>query len=115
MGIYAHDYSTGLPGTLAGDFGTVSSTTTGIKQITGLSTTIENRLYWLCAVSQVGTSCTMRALTGGNPMVGQSAATPSDILPGCYETAATVTGALPASFTVSASGVAAPAIFVRLS
>jgi hypothetical protein len=115
LGVYNHDYSTGLPGTLLADLGTVSGVGTGIKTLTSLTTAIDNKIYWLTAVTQVGTACQMRAATGGNHLVGQSAGTPTDTLPGCYETAATVTGALPGTFTVSTQGLAAPCIFVRVT
>ena len=53
LGIYADD-GTGYPGALVADFGSVSSATTGVKTITGLSYQIQNdKRYWM-AIWQSG-------------------------------------------------------------
>jgi hypothetical protein len=114
MGIYNHDYSTGLPGTLFIDAGTVSSTTTGQKTLNALSQAIDNKIYWACVVSQVGTTCTLRGASINSVMVGQSGATPTDQINACY-TMTGITGALPGTFTVAAVGPASPMLMIRVT
>lgn len=75
VGLYAD--SGGSPGALIADWGTVSTGTTGVKTITGLSQAlVAGNLYWLCMVPQTST-CNIRVTTGFNPYVGSTAATPT--------------------------------------
>lgn len=52
LGVYADNV--GQPGDLILDAGTVDSTTTGIKSITGLTLTLNPGVYWLAANPQGG-------------------------------------------------------------
>ena len=72
LGIY-YDDGTNLPATLLADFGTVDTTTTGLKSITSLAQVLAPGLYWLAAVAQGAPtpSPTLRIITSSNnPEVG---------------------------------------------
>lgn len=106
--------SEGLPGTLLLDAGTVDSTGTGILSIT-ISQTLTPGLWWLVACSQVAEP-TMRitsAITVGIPVL--SSATTFQDAGVAYRDAGSVTGALPASFTVAATLAPAPLVWLRVA
>ena len=58
LGIYSPSATTGLPGALVLDAGTVASDSTGFKEIT-ISQALNTGLYWLSVVSQTAT-CSLR-------------------------------------------------------
>lgn len=76
MGIFQKRAGDERPGTVLLDAGTVSATTTGVKEIT-IDVTLEPGLHWLCVVSQVA-ACSMRVNAGSSgvsQMYASSAAT----------------------------------------
>jgi len=112
MGLYASDGV--LPTTLLADYGTVSAGLTGIRQITGLSTSVRPVLHYLVIGRQGGVvnlGLTTRATW--DPIVSETTPTIAGTL-NCYYIDG-VSGALPASFGAPAGLDTAPAISVQLT
>ena len=62
------------PGTFLNDCGTVVTTSTGYRAVTGLGISLSaHHVYWLCAVNQTATSV-WRAIDGGHPWIYDGAA-----------------------------------------
>lgn len=112
MGLYASDGA--LPTTLVADYGTVTAGVTGIRQITGLSTSVRPVLHYLVIGRQggiVNLGLTTRATW--DPVVSEATPTIAGTL-NCYYIDG-VGGALPASFGTPAGLDTAPAISVQLT
>lgn len=109
LGIY-DTAADGTPGSLILDAGTVATTTTGDKEITGLSAQLTPGLYWLTAVQQgaPSTPATIRTLTESD--YGPSSAA-SNAAGGWYEAGAT--GALPATYTGDTVGGVVPLVSIK--
>jgi len=113
------DNGTGQPGTLILDAGTLAGdaiTASGIE-ITGLSQSLTPGLYWFTATAQStgGTLPTLRAQTGD--MVPVAAPTLASSIGSAsstgYVTGATVTGALPSTYTVSTRTFTPPRVVAK--
>lgn len=112
MGIYQSDGV--LPTTLLADYGTVTAGLTGIRSITGLSTSVRPVLHYLVIGRQGGIlnlGLTTRATW--DPIVSETTPTIAGTL-NCYYITG-VGGALPASFGTPAGLDTAPAISVQLT
>lgn len=112
LGIYNN--GAGIPGTLLADWGTVSAATSGMKTITGLSTAFDAKIYWVVAVAQTVGGTAWRSSTYNNVLIGQPVGTPVDQMNCSYITSASVTGALPGSFSVASTGTFAPCIHLKV-
>ena len=116
LGIYNNGVNL-YPGTLLLDAGTVSTSTTGHKVITGLSQALTKGLYWLVALSD-GTP-TLRNFSSADflwPILGQWVSAPDYASSNWTVTQAY--GALPSTFTAGGSagpGDKAPRILVRVA
>lgn len=110
--------SGGTPGSLLLDAGTVdgSAVTASGIEITGLSLRLAPGLYWFTATAQGG-SPTVRAQTGDQtPSVAPSLASAIGATTSTgYITAATVTGALPSTYTVSTRSGAVPRVVALIA
>lgn len=114
MGIYAD--GGGIPGALVVDGGTVSSESTGAKEVT-ISVTLEPGTYWIAVVAQVA-ACTITTFssTTGFPSVSGSTTPPSAATGfGYFFISGGASGALPGTVTVGAvgAGSAGPAACLR--
>lgn len=100
LGIY-DAAADGTPGNLVLDAGTVSGTSTGVKEVT-ISPSLDRGWYFLAAAVQgaAGTRPTTRTMATGGRQVGHAAVATIFTFParGYFQTG--VTGALPASFTL---------------
>lgn len=92
LGLYADD--DGWPGSRLVDFGTVASTSTGIRTI-AVSQTIDAGVYWVATVGQVSGSTVVRATQA--PVVSVPSAAPAVTIPIASLYEASISGALPAS------------------
>lgn len=116
IGLY--DYNGGgAPTNLLADFGTVSAATTGIKATSALGSSVQLRsgIVWAVVVMQGATGAVLRAQK--NPLT-IPAGTEFDVLGGptvLWADTTTVSGALPASFSLPAgpTGTVAPAVALR--
>jgi hypothetical protein len=113
LGIWAD--SSGVPGTLLVDAGTVATDSTGLKEATISQALAANTLYWLGAVQQgaPGTNATLRVCaTFGPHMTDSNPAAPSSGPSGTG-----VTGALGSTPTLGTTGAQAGAtrIFLRFT
>jgi hypothetical protein len=112
------DNGTGQPGTLLLDAGTVvgDATSTGIE-LTISQVIARPGLYWVTATAQStgATLPTIRATSGAlaPAAVGSLTLALSAAAPAGYTTAATVTGALPGSYTVVSRLAAPPVVALR--
>lgn len=93
LGIYNHDVTTGLPGSLLLDAGTVDVSTTGGKEIVISQALAARTLYWLVYLSDVGAS--VRALQAASLDAGMATVSETGNYHGVYFTQ--TYGALPAS------------------
>lgn len=100
LGLYDTDTSTGDPGSLLVDGGTVDTTGTGFKEVT-VSTTVTAGLLWIAAVAQVAVPDWIH--TGSYPCIWISETTPTNFIPGGYGEAG-VSGSLPSSATPVGQG-----------
>lgn len=99
----------GKPTSLITDFGTVDPTTAGVKNISGLSTSLPFGRFWV-AVCMQGTATTGGQYFSGYPTYGINV-TPNGTSTTNY-TQTSVSGALPATFTGSAAtGLSSPLNF----
>lgn len=110
------DNGTGQPGDLLLDAGAVAGDAVASVELT-ISTAVTPGLYWFTATAQStgGTLPTVRAMTGDLPPVGVGAlatALSSTPLAG-YLTGATITGALPTTYTVSNRAGVVPRIVAK--
>lgn len=111
LGIYSS--TSGEPGALVLDAGTVSSVTTGAKTIT-ISQELTPQVYWLAVVSQVGTACKLTGIGfytdsgSGSGFVSAGSLTPHPEpgVPRSGWVATGVTGALPTPAAAAASSLA---------
>jgi hypothetical protein len=108
----------GLPSTLLLDAGTVDASATTVVgiEITGLSLVLTSGIYWLTATSQGGNP-TLRAQTGDtwpSAALSLASAIGSTTSTG-YVTAATVTGALPPTYTVSTRAGGVPRVVALIA
>ncbi len=115
LGIRA-DNGTGQPGTLLVDAGTVDGS---VASSSGTELTISQPvtpgLYWFTATAQGGAPTIRAALGDLYPAAGNSLASALSAVPNAgYATGATVTGALPNSFTVGLPRGVVPRIVVRI-
>ena len=112
MGLYASDGV--LPTTLAADYGTVTAGVTGIRQITGLSTSVRPVLHYLVIGRQGGVvNLGLTTRITWDPIVSETSPTITGAL-NCYYIDG-VSGALPASFGAPAGLDTAPAVSVQLT
>lgn len=111
FGIYAD--GGGVPGSLLVDAGTVSSTSTGAREVT-ISQTLNPGVWWLAAVTQTA-SCSMTSYASATTTPWQSRYTtpPSFTTTNTY-VLPSVSGALPASPTASSWTNANPMLAVCL-
>jgi hypothetical protein len=111
IGVY-NTGSDGLPSALLYESGsTLSGATTGIKSTT-VAVSLPAGTVWVGSVVQTATSV-VRSCTGDPLGLLGSPTELVNISHSAYTSAATVTGALPSTFTVSALVAAGPAIAVR--
>lgn len=75
LGIWNHNPATGLPGTLILDAGTIDGTSVSVQSKT-IAQTLPQGAVWIGAAAQVAGNPTMRAFTGGLPLVPTWATTP---------------------------------------
>lgn len=73
LGIYAHNHGTGSPGALVVDAGTISTTTTGIKDA-ATSTILPPGLYWFAFVSDAMGAAALLEVTTATQSMGLSIA-----------------------------------------
>lgn len=112
MGIYQSDGS--VPTTLLADFGTVSVGLTGIRQITGLSTSLRPVLHFAVVARQGGVlNLGLSSRDTWDPMVSETAPTLAGNLNAYYRDG--VSGALPASFGAIAGTISSPAMSLQLT
>lgn len=112
MGLYASDGV--LPSTLVADYGTVTAGVTGIRSITGLSTSVRPVLHYLVVGRQGGVvnlGLTTRATW--DPIVSETTPTIAGTLSAYYIDG--VSGALPAGFGTPAGTDTGPALSVQLT
>lgn len=110
FGIYTADIddSGGAPGTLILDAGTVSSATTGLKEIT-ISQQLTPGLYWVAVVAQAGASApTIRTMTSGSPYVSSTSGVANNLW-----SKLSVSGALPNPFGTATGGSGGPYIVMK--
>jgi hypothetical protein len=100
------------PGTLLNDLGTVATTGTGWKEVTGLSITLEAmRQYWFTVTLQTNTGVSVSGLNGQTtPVIGS--ANPAALVYGGYSQTG-VTGALGAAFSSTIATVTVPRIGIK--
>lgn len=101
LGVYADvaDQYGGAPGALLGEAASTIDGTSATSQFTALSLTLPAGLVWLAAVAQVGTSPTVRSVTGGMQIVGQTSDIGDSDSTGVFQNS--VSGAMPATYTYS--------------
>lgn len=108
LGIYRSD-SNGLPSTLILDAGTVDSTSTGVKEIT-ISQTLAAGSYWLAEAAQVA-GCSLTADTSVNGWFFETSFATGPMV---TLEQASVTGALPSTWTGTGKPTQAPRIMLRV-
>jgi len=112
MGLYASDGV--LPTTLISDYGTVSAGTTGMRQITGLSTPLRPVLYYFVVARQGGIgvlSMTSRGI--GDPIIANTSSV-LDTVQNAYYTDS-ISGTLPATFGSIAGAINGPSASIQLT
>jgi hypothetical protein len=111
LAIYNHDATTGLPGTLLLDAGTVDSTSTGFKEIT-ISQALSAGSYWLATLSLVGAP-TMRALASTSATVVTT--TQSELASSLVGYARTGLSTFPAPFGTPVTSANIPRVYLRFA
>lgn len=112
MGLYESDGN--IPTNLVADYGTVSSGVTGIRQISGLSTSMRPVLYFFVVARQGGAlTLTLSSRDTWDPVVSETTATLDSNRNTYYRD--TVTGALPSAFGAIAGTVQGPSATVQLT
>lgn len=105
MGLYAN--GTNGPSSLLFDGGTVdSATSTGFKELTVSWTNLTDGIYWLVGVAQGGTAPNVRSIVSGGPLGGFGPYNQGlNAAPDQWQVYqnASVTGALPSTFTTTGS------------
>lgn len=118
LGVRA-DTGVGAPGALLLDAGTIAGDSATAQEITGLSLNLLPGLVWFTATPQVitVTGPTLITTTGDSwPVLGPSLASALSLTPSTgYATAATVTGALPATYTISTRTGSPPRVVARIN
>lgn len=113
MGVYLSDGV--LPTTLLADYGTVTAGVTGIRSITGLSTSLRPVLHYLIIGRQGGVvNLGLTTLTTGDPIVSELTTPVIGGNRNAYYIDG-VSGALPASFGTPAGTDNSPALAVQLT
>lgn len=115
LGIYADD-GEGRPGRLIVDAGTIDGGSATVQE-KDIAVTIGPGWYWFGGAVQnaAGTQPTMRTSSSFGPSVDNGSSTPSTGASAIARAQASVTGALPATFTDTgaAAGGATPRIFIK--
>lgn len=112
MGLYLSDGV--LPTTLLADYGTVTAGVTGVRSITGLSTSVRPVLHYLVIGRQGGVvNLGLTTRTTWDPIIAETTPTITGTL-NCYYKDG-ISGALPASFGTPDGNDTAPAISVQLT
>lgn len=113
MGIYLSDGV--LPTTLLADYGTVTSASTGIRSITGLTTSVRPVLHYLAIVRQDGALGTLAvsSRSSWDPIVSDASPTIAANTNAYFRDS--VAGALPATFGAPAGTDQGPCLVVQLS
>lgn len=112
FGVYLSDGV--LPTTLLADYGTVSAGLTGVRSITGVSTSIRPVLHYLVIARQGGLlNLGLTARDTWDPIISETTPTLAGNLNSYYRDS--VSGALPASFGAIAGTIQAPALSVQLT
>jgi hypothetical protein len=112
FGIYKSDGS--IPTTLLADFGTVTVGTTGIRQITGLSTAIRPVLHYAVIARQGGVlNLGLTSRSTWDPIVSETAPTIAGDFCSYYRDG--VSGALPAPFGAISGSISSPALSIQLT
>lgn len=112
FGIYLSDGV--VPTTLLADYGTVSAGLTGVRSISGLSTSVRPVLHYLVVARQGGLlNLGLTARDTWDPMVSEISPTLAGSLNAYYRDG--VGGALPTSFGSIAGTIQSPAISVQLA
>ncbi len=104
LGVYA-DNGNGRPGALVADYGTVATTSTGVKTIDVNTTVIPGRTYWFAIASQGGTAATLKTLYAnpvGEKFIQMGTATPTSLAQVSQYYQSSVSGALPNPFVYTA-------------
>ena len=117
MGVYADDGTGNNVGALVADFGTVGTTTTGVKEIT-VSQALTPGRYWFVVVPQgaPATSPTIRVTTGPSVLLPQGSTTPTNLTGVLPRISTTASGSLPSSVTMDTTGRAlAPRLAIRVT
>jgi hypothetical protein len=113
FGLYNAD-ANGLPTTLVADYGTVTAGVTGIRSITGLSTSVRPVLHYLVVGRQGGVvNLGLTTRITWDPIVSETTPTITGALNSYIQTG--ISGALPASFGTPAGLDTAPALAVQLT
>lgn len=68
LGIWNNNATTDKPDTLFADYGTVATTTTGFKEVTGQTITLSAGLWWIGGVNTGSPGATVSATTIGFPL-----------------------------------------------
>lgn len=118
LGIYA-DSGAGYPGALVLDAGTIAGDSNTVQEIT-ISQALTPGLYWLGGAAQVisVTGPTVRIVSGNitYPNISFGTSAPASNATTCGFLQASVSGALPGTFTASISvTTTAPRIFVKVA
>ena len=112
FGVYLSDGV--LPTTLLADYGTVGAGLTGVRSITGVSTSIRPVLHYLVIARQGGLlNLGLTARDTWDPIISETTPTLVGNLNSYYRDS--VGGALPASFGAIAGTIQAPALSVQLT
>lgn len=118
LGIY-HDSGQGYPGSLLLDAGTIDGTSATSQAIT-IAQAIKPGLWWMAGAVQgaAGTRPTVRVINQGNWSIAgdPSAGAPNHLNQNAGYSQASVTGALPATFTATVTSTGSPiSIVIRAS
>jgi len=111
LAIYNSD-STGMPGTLVLDAGTVDASTTGFKEI-AISQILGAGTYWLAALYVTGTAPTVRQ--SQNFPARSSAFAQSDLQGVIHSVIRGSLSSFPSPFPGSSTGTAGPRVYLRFA
>ena len=112
IGLYADN--NGAPSTLINDAGTVdTATATGFQTLTVSWTGLNAGLYWICAVAQVGTSPTLRAVSTVLSGFAPYRLTTTSNVPDQWQVQGQKSGALPSTYGSVTGLIAGPIVIVR--
>lgn len=112
FGIYASDGV--LPTTLVADYGTVSSGLTGVRSLTGLSTSLRPVLHYAVVARQGGLlNLGLTARDSWDPIISETTPTLGGSFNSYYRDG--VSGSLPANFGAIAGTIQSPAVSIQLT